>query len=356
LEKNSVAVVIAHYNGAHFIERALQSAFDQTIRPAEVLVVDDGSSPEELAFLRGLQNKFDFKLVEQMNAGQSAARNEGVMNSSSEFICLLDQDDYFLPNHIEILLGPIGSESDHSRLAFTYGDVWRGSEEGIVITHSCVHDTGPQPKNRIIELISSDMMILPSASLIRRSSFLEIGGFDPQFRGYEDDDLFLRFFSEGYDSIFIDKAVTFWTINTSSTSYTETMSRSRFRYYKKLMSTFPEGSLPNIPVFDHLIAPRFAFQFIADVLSAAVNRSENFSERQSRLREFRIDYIKCNRVDVNRMKKLTFLIRPLASLNLELVRALVLVAARLPRIIGNAVHPQAVSFIRGQVAQARVEK
>jgi hypothetical protein len=115
-----------------------------------------------------------------------------------------------------------------------------------------------------------------------------VGGYDPDLRGYEDDDLFLRFFRAGYTNRFISEAVSVWTLNTSSTSFSESMARSRFVYFNKLLKEFPDGSVHGTKVFGDLLFKRFAFQFADDVISAAFSRNEAFAERVSRLSEFRM--------------------------------------------------------------------
>jgi len=280
-----VSVVIAYHNGSRWIERALQSIFTQTHPAAEVLVVDDGSSGEESAFLSALQDKFAFRILNQENCGQSAARNAGIKHSESAYVCLLDQDDYFLPRHIELLLGAV--DPNDPMFAFSYGDLWRATESGQIVAHSCVNRESQHPHTDLKALVGTNMFILPSATLIKRDVFLNEGGFDSQFRGYEDDDFFLRLFLGGYTNRFIGDAVTVWTINTSSTSFSEFMARSRFNYFKKLLSIFPEGSVAGTRIFGDLMFKRFALQFADDVISSAFNGGLGFSERVVRLREFR---------------------------------------------------------------------
>jgi hypothetical protein len=131
------------------------------------------------------------------------------------------------------------------------------------------------------------MYILPSATLIKRDVFLAVGGYDTELRGYEDDDLFLRLFLAGYTNRFIPDAVTAWTVNTSSTSFSESMARSRFLYFKKLVALFPDGSVVGTKVFGELLFKRFAQQFAKDVVASAFSDGLNFAERVSRLAEYR---------------------------------------------------------------------
>jgi glycosyltransferase involved in cell wall biosynthesis len=282
LSKNTtISVVIAFHNGSRWIERALESAWSQTYSPSEVIVVDDGSDKSESDFLRSLSGKFEFTVLEQTNSGQSAARNNGVANAASQLVCLLDQDDYFLPRHIEILLENFDLEDPS--FGFSYGDLWRSNESGEIVSHTCVNVDVQHPLMDIKVMLRNNMNILPSATLIGREAFLAVGGFDPELRGYEDDDLFLRFFLSGYRNKFTSEAVTVWTINKSSTSFSESMSRSRFIYFNKLMETFPVGSIHGTKVFGDLLAPRFGFHLADDVIASAFRKDEHFRARLERL-------------------------------------------------------------------------
>jgi GT2 family glycosyltransferase len=87
--------------------------------------------------------------------------------------------------------------------------------------------------------------VLPSATLISKKAYLAVGGFDEQFSGYEDDDLFLRLFRAGYSNYFIDTPVVVWCINTESTSFSIRMSNSRLLYFTKLAREFDDRILVN---------------------------------------------------------------------------------------------------------------
>jgi len=100
--------------------------------------------------------------------------------------------------------------------------------------------------------------------MVSKKSFESIGGFDVQFTGYEDDDLFLRFFRAGYSNYFVDTSVYVWCINTESTSYSIRMSKSRFKYFEKLYKTFPDDHIRNRFYLKDLLIPRFGNLFLRE--------------------------------------------------------------------------------------------
>ncbi len=326
MASTSVSVVIAFYNGSRWIERALESVQNQTMPPNEVIVVNDGSSEDELGFLVGLQQRFNFQILNQENSGQSAARNLGVSKATSDYICLLDQDDYYLPKHNQILLET--ADFEDPKFGFSYGDLWRSNEAGQILSHSSINVKIKHPHTSLNTLVGKNMFIVPSATLISRTAFLAVGGFDPELRGFEDDDLFLRFFLAGYSNRFTPEAVTVWTINTSSTSFTESMARSRFIYFKKLLKTFPEGSVVGTYVFGQLLYKRFAYQFAGDVIESAFKGGENYEERLSRLKEFRSIVRSSNEITARGKRKYLFITFPIVKFSKKILRLFLLVILR----------------------------
>jgi glycosyltransferase involved in cell wall biosynthesis len=282
LTSPSVSVVIPFHNGSTWIERALKSAASQTPPPKEIIVVDDGSIEAESAKLAVLKTKYSFEIYSQVNSGQSAARNLGVSRANSDFICFLDQDDYFLPNHIELLIN--ASNLEDEKFGCSYGDLLRVTESGETLSRSSL--TSPHPLMDTHAMVSQNMHILPSATLIKRTAFLGLGGFDESLQGYEDDDLFLRFHLAGFTINFTGEPVSAWTINRSSTSFSESMSRSRFLYFRKLIELFRTDLPAGNSVFESALFPRFAYNFADDVIYSALNGGEHFKERAGRLKSF----------------------------------------------------------------------
>jgi glycosyltransferase involved in cell wall biosynthesis len=298
----------------------------QTVAASEVIVVDDGSTEEEARFLASLKEKYGVEIVTKQNGGQSSARNSGVASAQSDYVCFLDQDDYYLPQHNQILLE--NADLGDPKFGFSYGDLWRANESGQILSHSSINVKMQHPHKNLKTLVGKNMYVVPSATLIKRSAFLAVGGFDPELRGYEDDDLFLRFFSAGFSNRFTPKAVTVWTINTSSTSFTESMARSRFIYFKKLLNTFPEGSVVGTHVFGDLMFKRFAYQFAGDVIESAFSGGENYEERVARLQEYRSLVRTSNEVSARVKRRYLFVTFPIVKFSRKYLRLFLLIILR----------------------------
>lgn len=96
-----VAVIIPLFNGASWIEGTLNSVYSQDQLPAEVIVIDDGSTDTSKEIV---STRFPAaRLMTNIGKGSSHARNVGIENSSSPLLAFLDQDDLWHPSHLKKL-------------------------------------------------------------------------------------------------------------------------------------------------------------------------------------------------------------------------------------------------------------
>ena len=114
-----VSVVIAAYNRASTVDRAITSALRQTLPADEIIVVDDGSTDDTCNIVESLaaQDARIKLLREKTNRGGGAARNVGLAAAQGEFIAFLDSDDEWLPGHLERRIAALRSEP-HPALVF----------------------------------------------------------------------------------------------------------------------------------------------------------------------------------------------------------------------------------------------
>lgn len=94
-----VSVLICNYNYGKFIGDAIDSVLAQTYRHIEIVVVDDGSSDDS----RDVIQSYGERVVPvfKENGGQASAFNQGFPATTGGIVCLLDADDYFLPEKVQ---------------------------------------------------------------------------------------------------------------------------------------------------------------------------------------------------------------------------------------------------------------
>jgi len=95
-----ISVIIPTYNSAAVIRMTLDSVLRQTVAPAEILVLDDGSTDETISILNSYKPRVT--IFRQTNRGVAAARNELCRRADGDFIAFLDHDDLWHPRYLEI--------------------------------------------------------------------------------------------------------------------------------------------------------------------------------------------------------------------------------------------------------------
>nr|MDU9045603.1 glycosyltransferase [Candidatus Electrothrix aestuarii] len=116
--QNLISVIMPTYNRANLIVEALNSVMRQSYRPIEIQVVDDGSTDATSEVVRDWERKYSenndlvLRYHYQENAGPSAARNKGLLQSQGEYIQFLDSDDLISPERLEILAGIFQQDPD----------------------------------------------------------------------------------------------------------------------------------------------------------------------------------------------------------------------------------------------------
>src|SRR5258708_5856521 len=95
-----VSVIIPSYNCGRYVTEAVDSALAQTHPPAEVIVVDDGSTDDTEERLRPYSGRIRY--LRKENGGVATARNRGIHEAVGELIAFLDSDDSWHPRKLEI--------------------------------------------------------------------------------------------------------------------------------------------------------------------------------------------------------------------------------------------------------------
>lgn len=270
---NTISLIIAYYNGSEFIEEAIQSAQRQTLPFDEIILVDDGSRLEEAQFAEELSSKYGVIYINQSNGGQGSARNTGCKLAKSEYLCFLDQDDVLSPEHNKILINSIFEQTKYTR-GCVYANFSCSQSNGLVVSKKSRPDRVIDTLPTLYHFIYQDIFILPSACMIYKEAFLTVGGFDDQFRGYEDDDLFIRLFRAGYQFSYVNEDVYVWRTHDNQTSSSALMLKSRMKFIEKWLDCNYDKSI-NIQLIRQSLFNRFKGQVLKDVIDAKNSESHS---------------------------------------------------------------------------------
>ena len=266
-----ISAILPVFNGRRFLLGAVRSVLAQSLPPCELIVVDDGSTDGSLEELDNLPPApFPVRVLRQANAGQSAARNAAAREATGEYLAFLDQDDAWYPRHLEELVAPLAADP---AVGWAYCDFDEMDLDGHLVTRAFMRAQGVEhPKRTIYDCVSGDLMVLPSASVMRRDAFEQADGFDESLCGYEDDDLFVRFFRLGWDHVFVDRPLLRFRIHAASSSTSSRFLDSRARYAAKLAAILPDDSRMLRYYVSEAIAPRFFLTSLDDYVRACSAR------------------------------------------------------------------------------------
>jgi glycosyltransferase involved in cell wall biosynthesis len=265
-------VILPVHNGERYLAQALNSVVAQTRAVSEIIIIDDGSTDRSMDVVRRFADSGLVRVVQltMTGVGQSAARNEGARHASGDYLAFIDQDDVWLAGHIEALALRL---DDEDACDMVYSDINTIDAEGGMLTMRLNALAGNgHPKSSILDIIGDDVMALPSATMVRRESFIALGGFDETLQGYEDDDLYLRGFRAGWNPKFEPEARVNYRIHGSGSSMSPSFRASRLKFSEKVATMFPDSPRTRTYFVRDVLIPRMRRSFMMDYSTALAVR------------------------------------------------------------------------------------
>lgn len=138
---DKISIVVAVYNAEKTLKKCVESLLNQTYNNIEIILVNDCSKDNSLDICTEYSKTNDnVKVISnEKNSGVSATRNNGINNSTGEYICFVDSDDYVESNYIEVLYYYYQKYNTVPICGFVYHDEynhakpvkysWNGNEE-----------------------------------------------------------------------------------------------------------------------------------------------------------------------------------------------------------------------------------
>jgi glycosyltransferase involved in cell wall biosynthesis len=178
-----VSVIIPTYNRGWVLTEAVDSVLAQDFRDFELIIVDDGSTDDTPRLLEEYSRKA--RTIRQKNTGVSAARNRGIVSATGQFIAFLDSDDLWFPKKLSTQVGFF--ESNPNALICQTEEIW--IRNGVRVNPKKRHK---KESGGIFERSLGLCLVSPSAVMLHRRIFDEVGFFDETLPACEDYDLWLR--------------------------------------------------------------------------------------------------------------------------------------------------------------------
>jgi glycosyltransferase involved in cell wall biosynthesis len=233
--KSLVTVVIPVYNGEKYLEETLLSALASIQNPLEIIVVNDGSTDNSLAIAsKFAKNHPIIKIVNQQNAGISAALNAGCQASNGNYLFPLGADDLISQNYLSEA-AKILDQQPSVKVVYCNAEKFGnfGRKEWVL-----------KPFSR--NLLARDNMIF-ACSLFRKSDWKAVSGFSEDMKmGREDWEFWIKMLKNGGDVVKLPFTGFFYRIHEGSKrkkTGTNQKKRERIAYLNSKHMDFFETEL-----------------------------------------------------------------------------------------------------------------
>jgi len=180
---------------------AIRSVHDQSYKPLELIIVDDGSTDDTTKVLR----EAGLLVLQQDRGGISAARNQGILAATQPWIAFLDDDDIWYPDKLERQWGAVQACSQAGFIFsdMTFFDAAGRREKSLFARRPDYRQLKPETpaphiacfdRHTLIPMFCGfeDNIMMPSTLLIRKDLLLAVGMFDVHLPGLEGRELLMR--------------------------------------------------------------------------------------------------------------------------------------------------------------------
>ncbi len=184
------SIILPTYNRAYILERTIESVINQQFQDWELLIVDDGSKDNTSEIVNTFMiHEKRINYLYQENAERSAARNNGISQANGKFICFLDSDDQFEPNHLQSLFETINSNGQNTFIYITGSRIV--NINGSLLYVSKITPGKNDAETILLNTITPGQMCVP-ISLIRKHLF------NVNIRISEDTEILFRLISDSH--------------------------------------------------------------------------------------------------------------------------------------------------------------
>lgn len=208
LPRRCVSVVVATYNRASYITECLDSLLNQTCKPDEILVVDDGSTDETPEIIARYGTAVHY--IRKENGGKPSAVNLGLSLAQGDWIWCFDDDDVAEPDALERSLDALSADP-LADFAFSGQIIGVDGPDGRIVRRHAV----PAPKYSPDVMFHHALKEFPfrtQGMLISRRAFEGVGGFDERYVRGQDYEFILRVLRR-CRGVRIDRPIFVWRVH-----------------------------------------------------------------------------------------------------------------------------------------------
>ncbi|NOT12421.1 MAG: glycosyltransferase family 2 protein [Methylococcaceae bacterium] len=194
-----VTVIIPTFNRSEYLPQTLESILNQTLCPAQVIVVDDGSTDNTIQVIEPYLDRILF--LSKENGGKSSALNYAMQFIKYDYVWIFDDDDIACENALELHFSAFKSNEN---VCFTYSRHYEANEVLDIYEESKI------PKDvdfGLFQRLLLGCFILQQGMLVKTSCYITLGGFDEELIRAQDYDMILRL-SQFYHGKLIDIPLT----------------------------------------------------------------------------------------------------------------------------------------------------
>ena len=215
------SILICCYNSEKYIEETINSIIDQSYGNWEIIIIDDGSIDKTKKIIQKyIKKNINIKYFFQKNSGFASARNLGLINSTYEWIVIIDHDDIALPDRLEIHKSQI---ENNSNAKLFFGDTIHFKEGNDLIRKNLeifnLNKINLKKKEIYNSLLLEGCFIDSESVVLNKKTAIEIGGFNNRYKYLADYDFFCRL-GLFYEFGMTNKTLSKWRVHEEQASKT----------------------------------------------------------------------------------------------------------------------------------------
>ena len=275
--KPTVSVIIPTYNRAHLLRRAVQSVLNQSYKELEIIIVDDASIDTTPELVKGIDDERIVYLRHESNKGGSAARNTGIKHARGNYICFLDDDDFWLPKKLEKQHEMFEQSPD------SVGILYCGCRIISEKQNKIIEDVYPEFRGQVFSNLLSSCFICSPTVMVRKTIIDETDGFDENLKSLQDWDMWLSL-AKLCHADFVDEILAYYYIHSAD--------RISFNILSKIdgKKMFMEKWKDDLSIYPKVLASQYnglsKFYHIVE----AVNVAKEYNMKALQLDPFKLNY------------------------------------------------------------------